>query len=219
MCNLYSLYKTREAVAKWFRISSNRAMAFEPKDAIFPRYDAPVVRLSEDGERELVNMSWGFVLPQQGKAPRRVTNVRDDKILSSRFWRDSFERRRCLVPASSYCEPDSKTPAGWHWFALKGDDARPMFAFPGIWRKWVGPVKKDGPAVEIETYSFMTTTPNDLTATIMHDRMPVLLNGDDAFDTWLHGSVSDAYKLARTFPAESMRIVQSGSEKRDLHAT
>jgi hypothetical protein len=34
-----------------------------------------------------------------------VTNVRDDKILTSSFWRPSFEQRRYLVPASSYCEP------------------------------------------------------------------------------------------------------------------
>jgi hypothetical protein len=27
------------------------------------------------------------VLLQQGRAPRRVTNVRDDKILTSPFWR------------------------------------------------------------------------------------------------------------------------------------
>jgi len=69
-----------------------------------------------------------------GKAPRFVTNVRDAKVLTSRFWLDSFEQRRCLVPASSFCEPfgDVKS-ATWHWFALKGDEPRPLFAFPGIW--------------------------------------------------------------------------------------
>ena len=92
-----------------------------------------------------MTLSWGFVLLQPGKAPRRVTNVRDDKILSSRFWKPSFEARRCLVPASSYCEPDSGKPAKWHWFAINGDDDRRLFAFPGIWQRWKGPVKKDGP--------------------------------------------------------------------------
>jgi putative SOS response-associated peptidase YedK len=65
-----------------------------------------VVRVTADGERELVPMSWGFVLPQDGKVARRVTNVRDDKIMASRFWRGSFEERRCLVPATSFCEPN-----------------------------------------------------------------------------------------------------------------
>jgi len=30
------------------------------------------------------------------------------------------------------------------------------FAFPGIWRQYKGPVKKDGPNVDIETYAFLT---------------------------------------------------------------
>jgi putative SOS response-associated peptidase YedK len=60
-----------------------------------------------------------------GRAPRRVTNVREDKILTSKFWRGSFDARRCLVPASSFCEPNSKVkPATWHWFALAGDEPR-----------------------------------------------------------------------------------------------
>ena len=66
-----------------FRVGDNRAAAFEPKPAIFPGYVAPVVRKAADGERELVNLNWGFVLLQKGLAPRHVTNVRNDKILTS----------------------------------------------------------------------------------------------------------------------------------------
>jgi putative SOS response-associated peptidase YedK len=130
MCNLYSLTTNREAILRLLRVSDNRATIIKPQTAIFLAYTAPVVRLAADGERELVQMSWGFVLPQPGKAPRRVTNVRDDKILISRFWRPSFEAHRCLVPASSYCEPNNKTPATRFLFALKGDEGRPLFAFP-----------------------------------------------------------------------------------------
>jgi putative SOS response-associated peptidase YedK len=110
--------------------------------------------------RELVTMSWGFVLLREGYAPKRVTNTRDDK-LASRFWRKSFEERRCLVPATAFCEPhDGRKPATWHWFALKGNEPRPSFAFAGVWQRWKGPVKKDGTNVEIDVYSFMTTVPN-----------------------------------------------------------
>jgi putative SOS response-associated peptidase YedK len=166
-------------------------------------------------------MSWGFVLPQAGKAPRRVTNVRDDKIVDSRFWRPSFEARRCLVPASSYCEPDANKPAGWHWFAINGTiqvepNDRHLFAFPGIWQRWQGPVKKDGPTVDVETYSFMTTVPNRLTESINHERMPVLLSTEDEFERWLKAPASEAFNLARSFDPDRMRIVQSGKEKRDL---
>ena len=130
MCNLYSMTRSRDEVRKWFDVGDNRAAAIEPQNAIFPGYEAPVVRIADDGERELVKLNWGFVLLQTGKAPRRVTNVRDDKILTSTFWKGSFEDRRCLVPASSYCEPKGEKPAIWHWFALKGDEHRPLFAYP-----------------------------------------------------------------------------------------
>ncbi len=82
---------------------------------------APVVRYSADGERELVLMTWGFMRLQEGRAPRPVTNVRDDQIQTNPFWRDSFRQRRCLVPV----EPDGDVKlATWHWFAMKGDDPR-----------------------------------------------------------------------------------------------
>ncbi|MGE0055951.1 MAG: SOS response-associated peptidase family protein, partial [Hyphomicrobium sp.] len=105
MCNLYSMTANREAILRLFRISENRAAAVDSKDAVFPGRTAPVVRPNADGERELVQMSWGFVLPRSGRAPRRVTNTRDDKARRSSFWRDSFEKRRCLVPVTCFAEP------------------------------------------------------------------------------------------------------------------
>lgn len=216
MCNLYSITAAREAMLRLFRLGHNRAVAFEPLPAIFPGHIAPVVRLAADGEREMLPMSWGFVLLQEGKAPKRVTNTRDDK-LASRFWRPSFEQRRCLVPATSFCEPhDDRRPATWHWFALAGEEPRPLFAFAGIWQRWRGPVKKDGPAVEIEVFSFLTTEPNALTASINHERSPVVLADESAMDCWLAGSASQVQHLLTPFPADRMRIVQEGFEKKDL---
>ncbi len=216
MCNLYSMTKAPEAVLRLFRVGHNRAAAFAPADAIFPGRSAPVVRRAGDGETELVAMSWGFVLPMAGKAPRRVTNFRDDKTRSSPFWRESFERRRCLIPVTSFAEPREVTPATWHWFALKGCEPRPLFAFAGIWRRWAGPIKKDGPAVDIDVFSFMTTTPNALVATINHERMPVVLADARAQAIWLDGPPDAALALACEHPPEAMAIVQAGFDKRDL---
>ena len=64
MCNLYSMTAAREAILRLFRILESRAAAIEPKDAIFPGHDAPVVRPSADGERELVQMSWASSCPR-----------------------------------------------------------------------------------------------------------------------------------------------------------
>ncbi len=160
-------------------------------------------------------MSWGFVLPQPGKATRRVTNARDDKI-DGRFWSGSFRERRCLVPVSSYCEPTETTPADWVWFTLNGQEPRPLFAFAGIWRRHCGPIKRDGPSVELDVFTFLTTEPNALTASINHERMPVLLGTTDEQETWLQGNDAEVRSLIRPYPPERMHIVQLGRQKLDL---
>jgi putative SOS response-associated peptidase YedK len=195
--------------------SDNRMAAFDPLPAIFPGHMAPMIKQSTDGERELVLRSWGFILLREGCAPKRVTNTRDDKI-HTKFWKDSFERRCCLVPATAFCEPDEGKPARWHWFALKGEEERPPFGFPGIYRQWKGPIKKTGPNVDIEIYSFVMTLPNTLNETINHERSPVLLTDEEQFATWLTGTAQEAFGLIRTSDPGSMRIVQSAFDKEDL---
>src|SRR5262245_29440827 len=215
MCNFYSVRTSRAALARKFMLTDNRMASFEALPAIFPGHMAPIIKQSADGERELVLRSWGFVLLRDGYAPKRVTNTRDDKV-GIKFWKKSFEERRCLVPATAFCEPDEGKPARWHWFALKGSKKRPLFAFAGIYRQWNGPIKKDGANVDLEVFSFMTTLPNALTETINHERSPVLLTEQDQFATWLTGTPNEAFSLIETSDPERMQIVQSGYEKKDL---
>ena len=46
--------------------------------------------------------------------------------------------------------------------------------------------------------------------------MPVLISDPEDLETWLSGSTEDAFKLARSYAAEQMRIVQFGADKEDL---
>jgi putative SOS response-associated peptidase YedK len=85
-----------------------------------------------------------------------------------------------------------------------------------VWTKCKGPLKKKGDAIEQKVLAFMTTEPNTLTASINHERLPVLLSDPADFENWLSGSAEEAFKLARSYSAEQMRIVQSGSDRRDL---
>jgi putative SOS response-associated peptidase YedK len=48
--------------------------------------------------------------------------------------------------------------------------------------------------------------------------MPVLLSTNEQCQTWLGGSTEEAFALARSFPADDMRIVQSGDKRKDLLA-
>jgi len=62
----------------------------------------------------------------------------------------------------------------------------------------------------------VSRTTGALTRTINHERMPVILSGEDQFETWLSGPVEEAFALARSFDPCAMRVVQSGKEKEDL---
>jgi putative SOS response-associated peptidase YedK len=101
---------------------------------------------------------------------------------------------------------------------LKADEPRPLFAFAGIYRQWKGPIKKAGPNVDIEVFSFMTTLPNTLTSTINHERSPVVLTSETEYDTWLIGTSEEAFGLIKASDPEQMHIVQSGFDKEDLLA-
>ncbi len=81
-----------------------------------------------------------------------------------------------------------------------------------------GPVEKDGSLVDPEVFAFMTTEPNALTASINHERMPVLISDPADFETWLSSSSADAFKLAKSYADEQMHIVQSGTDREDLLA-
>lgn len=212
MCTLYSQTMPLDAARLLFELEDAPASNFPPQPAIFPAMTAPVLRREAQGARRLATMSWGFVLPQKGKAPKRVVNARDDKVEQSPFWRGSFEERRCLVPATSFCEPKGRRPAIWHWFALSGATERPPFAFAGIWRRWRGPLKEE--IVEMDVFAILTTRPNSLVATVHPDRMPVILAPGD-YEEWLGCDAASARALLRPYPEAEMRIVKAGAEKED----
>jgi putative SOS response-associated peptidase YedK len=77
------------------------------------------------------------------------------------------------------------------------------------------PAEEAGENVDQEVFAFMTTEPNELTASINHERMPVLISDPADFETWLSGSTEDAFRLARSYAAEQMRIVRSGGDRED----
>lgn len=217
MCNAYSMTKSRDAIRALFKVSDNRMpRIIPPLPEIWPFYQAPIVRNAEDGEREVTMATFAFPLERTDRASKPVTNIRDDKAMKIWFWRESFNARRCLVPATSYCDPDEATPVAWHWFAVEPAADRPLFACPGVWKSYKGKLRKKDPEVETDVFAFMTTKPNALSGTINHERMPVIFTEERQFDIWLNGTPEEAHALVHSFPADKMRIVQSGKKGPDL---
>ncbi|SEL38334.1 Putative SOS response-associated peptidase YedK [Roseovarius nanhaiticus] len=215
MCNLYSNTMPPAAMRQLFAVDAQRDQLgnAEPLPGIFPKGTAPIVALNDNGERALWNTHWGFVLPQVSKKTgqpiqsKAVNNARDDKLRTSPFWKKSFIQRRCLIPATSFCEAKGRNPATYFWFGVRGEGNRPPFAFAGVWRAFSG--NYGGEQREMVTSSMVTTTPNELVRDTHPDRMPVILH-PEAYEEWLTGRPESAFALLRPFPAEQMVIHQSG---------
>src|SRR5207253_1575637 len=79
------------------------------------------------------------------------------------------------------------------------------FAFAGIWDTW------SGEGDPVESCSIVTTDANELSAAI-HDRMPVILRGNEA-DAWIDPGIEEPKMLAtllRPFPVKLMTCYAVG---------
>jgi putative SOS response-associated peptidase YedK len=213
MCNLYSLTATPEEIRRWFGITRDETGNLPALPAIFPDQRAPVVRQGAAG-RDLTLMRWGIPGPKAfGEHP--VTNVRNVK---SPHWRPWLKPQyRCLVPVTAFSEyADTKPRKTPVWFAL--DEARPLFAFAGIWRPWTGVrgTKAENPdriEEEHRLFSFLTTEANGVVGSVHPKAMPVLLTTAEDFATWLEAPTEEALRLQRPLPDKLMREVARGQRK------
>ncbi|PZO74562.1 MAG: DUF159 family protein [Mesorhizobium amorphae] len=213
MCNLYNARTTQSEILRWTSASRDLFGNLEPSLSVYPGYKAPVVRVDDDGERELDGLTWGMPSPAFALKGRNadpgVTNVRNT---SSPHWRRWLGvEHRCIALATSFSEPNPKKGEDGEppvvWFAL-GEDT-PLFAFAAIWTPWTGVKKvKDGER-DFELFGFLTTEPNNVVKPIHPKAMPVILTEPDEIDTWLSAPWEEARALQRPLPDDMLQIVEA----------
>lgn len=211
MCNLYSLTKSQQAIRDLVKAIRDLTGNLPPLPAIFPNRMAPVVRTAPDGVRELIMMRWGFPPPNiPGSKPRNpyLTNVRNT---DSRYWQTYLKKpeNRCLVPATSFAEPDNNQgpKSIWTWFAQ--DDTRPLMFFPGIWREWEGDrgTKAVPDIGKHLVFSFLTTDASQDVAPVHSDATPVCLLDEDARETWMNAPWELAQGLQKPPRPGALKVV------------
>lgn len=217
MCNLYSITKGPAAIRELAKAMVEHVGNLQPLPAVFPNRMAPVVRSTADGQRELMIMRWGFPPPTiPGSKPRNpyLTNVRNT---DSRYWQTYLKKpeQRCLVPATSFAEPDNNQgpKSIWTWFAQ--DDSRPLMFFAGIWREWEGDrgTKTVSDIGKHIVFSFLTTDASHDVLPVHSDATPVLLLDEDARETWMNAPWEIARELQRPPPPGALRIVATDTKQ------
>jgi putative SOS response-associated peptidase YedK len=212
MCNLYSQTKGPQAIRDFVSAMTSVVGNLEPMPHINPNYIAPIVRNTPVG-RQLAMSKWGMPSPAkalEGKNyDRGITNVRNT---ASSYWRRWLSvENRCVVPWTSFAEPDDQTKENV-WFSL--DDSRPLSFFAGIWLpQWRSVRKvKDGETVD-DLYAFLTTDANAEVGAVHKKAMPVVLTTEAEVDTWLTAPITEALKLQRPLANGSLKVVARGQKQ------
>jgi putative SOS response-associated peptidase YedK len=126
---------------------------------------------------EVAILRWGLI-PSWAKDPKigvQCINARAETILEKPAFRESFQERRCLVPADAFWEWETIGKKKIPWKFARPDSEE--FCMAGLWESWMDEGKP------LETFTIITTSPNGLVSPV-HDRMPVILNPELA-QQWL----------------------------------
>jgi putative SOS response-associated peptidase YedK len=106
MCGRFSRNYTWAEISALYRLTST-PWNIQPNFNVCPTQPVDVV-ISGEGNRVLVQMRWGLI-PYWWKKPLKemksaTFNARAETISKKPMFRDSFLRRRCLMPISGYYE-------------------------------------------------------------------------------------------------------------------
>jgi putative SOS response-associated peptidase YedK len=178
----------------------DESLFLQPRYNIAPSQIVPVVM--RDGVKRLRPMTWGLnpVWAKDRSIGQKMINARAETLAEKPSFKRLLFTRRCIVPATGFYEwaKDGKRKVPMH-FKLKNDD---VFGFAGLWDRWRS---TEAAAQEVESFTIVTTKPNELLATV-HDRMPVILRRDDEA-RWLDGGIKDPSALVamlQPYPAAEM---------------
>ena len=216
MCGRYSLFAPPGDIEA--RFDAAFAFDFEPRYNAAPSQSLPVVT---DADPDTIQrMEWGLVPSwADSRSDHAYINARAETLREKRSFADAYESRRCLVPADGMyewvAEDGGKQP---YRVALPDDD---LFAMAGLYERWEPPQRQtglgefgasgsdDGGQDEvIETFTIVTTEPND-TVSDLHHRMAVILDPDEEAE-WLTGTTDAVADLLgpyggpmRTYPVST----------------
>ena len=156
----------RQVIALLYqRNPDDTALLLRKSGEIFPTDKVPV--LDAGGPRM---MEWGFSR-YDGKG--RVINARGETVLEKSMFRGPMQSGRCLIPASSYFEWETRESKKLKYsLRPKGEG---MFYFAGLWRPESGS--------KLPLFVILTT-PAANGISFIHERMPLMLN-EQKKEQWL----------------------------------
>ncbi|QLG49113.1 SOS response-associated peptidase [Natrinema halophilum] len=203
---------------------SESGSEFTPRYNMAPGQELPVI--TDEDPTMIRRLEWGLVPSWADDDTGGLINARAESVDEKPSFRGAYERPsgsrdpsegpdtssagRCLVPADGFYEwvetEDGKRP-----YRVTFEDDR-VFAMAGLWERWEpettqtgldafgGGIDDEIEAEPLETYTILTTEPNDLVSDL-HNRMAVIVDPGDE-ERWL--SAADPQELFEPYPADGM---------------
>jgi len=208
MCGRYSLFHSAEDLET--RFGATFDAPFRPSYNCAPGQDLPVITDAEPDR--FARKHWGLT-PEWADERFDLINARAETVAEKRSFAEAFERRRCLVPADGFYEWAEGDDGEKRPYRVAFEDDR-VFTMAGLYERWEPPTTQTGlgdfgggadNAGEddvVESFTVVTTDPNDLIRDL-HHRMAVILEpGEEG--TWLHGDRDQALELLEPHSATEM---------------
>ena len=140
----------------------------------FPSSTVPLIVPGKDNQLEATKLSWGYPVSWQKNV---VFNARIESALSDdSMWAESIQRRRCIVPTRGFYEPHRSET---FYNSQTGRTAKQQYRFTALG----SPLLLLAGIFEGNHFSIVTTEPNENVSPV-HDRMPLVLSGQEAW-RWL----------------------------------
>ncbi|KNZ41509.1 SOS response-associated peptidase [Acetobacterium bakii] len=188
MCGRYTIFSDKEnsELSRMVEAVNQKFNVKIKTGDIFPSNLAPIIR-EHQGKIELDVMEWGYRNPFKKGL---IINARSETVTEKKMFRDDFEQRRCLIPASGFYEWDQQK----HQYLFDSDA---ILYLGGIYKPFEGKNK----------FVILTKAPNPMVLEV-HDRMPVIIPAD-MMDSWFQ-NVKAAMGLLKE---DAVPLVKHQSEK------
>ena len=172
MCGRFASYKNLNKLKNIFNICNSDFSTTQSYN-ISPGQDVNIV-LNYKFDNYLLSSNWGYnFINNKTKNNQSVINSRIETINSKLLFKDSFLKRKCIIPANGYFEWSEKEGEKKPYYIQLGDGE--LIYFAGVWRK----EKYNNDKRRV--FSIITKAA-DSNINKIHHRMPLVLNANAAQD-------------------------------------
>ena len=178
MCGRFINLNKIDKLNKIFEINESKNIENEISYNIAPSQSTIIITNSKFFKIEKANWGIKFFDKRQNQE-KSIINSRLETIQKKILFKESFEKRRCVIPANGYYEWSIKNNIKIPYFINIPD--KEMIYFAGIWKYFN--FKKSS----MKVFSIITKPANNLLKEI-HDRMPVTLSAEESKDYLDHNN-------------------------------